>query len=120
MKQPWFGDSIVLVGASYLGYVQWAVADSLPPEVKAIIPNVAEAALTLEFLRPDGLSLETPFGWGVMMDRQEQRGAIPRYARNPGTGEPRATATSLLAAAQQVHHDPERPSAIILPVRQAL
>jgi hypothetical protein len=26
VKQPWFGDSIVLVGPSYLGYVQWAVA----------------------------------------------------------------------------------------------
>ena len=60
VKQPWFGDSIVLAGPSYLGYVQWAVADCLPPEVKAIIPNVTEAALTLEFLRQDGFSLETP------------------------------------------------------------
>jgi uncharacterized protein len=28
VKQPWFGDSIVLAGQSYLGYAQWAVADS--------------------------------------------------------------------------------------------
>jgi uncharacterized protein len=77
VKQPWFGGSIVLIGASYLGYLQWAVADCLPPEVKAI-PNVTEAALTLEFLRPDGLSLETPFGWGVMTDGQERRGAMLR------------------------------------------
>jgi putative CocE/NonD family hydrolase len=78
VKQPWFGSSIVLVGASYLGYVQWAVGDCLPPQVKAIIPNVSEAALTLEFLRPDGLSLETPFGWGVLIDGQARRGAILR------------------------------------------
>ena len=78
MKQPWFGGSIVLFGASYLGYVQWAVADSLPPEVKAIIPNVTEAALTLEFLRADGFSLETPFAWGVMVDGQERRGGMLR------------------------------------------
>ena len=78
VKQPWFGDSIVLAGPSYLGYVQWAVADALPPEVKAIIPNVTEAALTLEFLRPDGFSLETPFGWGVMVERQERRGGMLR------------------------------------------
>ncbi|MEV5839216.1 CocE/NonD family hydrolase [Nocardia sp. NPDC052112] len=71
VRQPWFGDSIVLVGASYLGYAQWAVADRLPPEVKAMIPHVAESALTLEFLRTDGLSLETPFGWGVMVAEQE-------------------------------------------------
>jgi hypothetical protein len=78
VKQPWFGGSIVLVGGSYLGYVQWAVADRLPPEVKAIIPQVTESALTLEFLRPDGLSLETPFGWGVMVSEQERRWAMLR------------------------------------------
>jgi len=77
-KQPWFGGSIVLMGASYLGYVQWAVADSLPPEVKAIIPQITDSALSLEFLRSDGFSLETPFAWGVMTDGQERRGAMLR------------------------------------------
>jgi uncharacterized protein len=77
-KQPWFGGSIVLYGPSYLGYVQWAVADQLPPEVKAIIPVVTNSALTLEFLRGDGLSLETPFGWGIMTDSQEKPGAMLR------------------------------------------
>ena len=78
VKQPWSGDSIVLVGASYLGYVQWAVADRLPPEVKAMIPHNTESALTLEFLRKDGLSLETPFGWGAMMAGQERPFALLR------------------------------------------
>ena len=68
----------MLVGPSYLGYVQWAVADRLPPEVKAMIPHVTESALTLEFLRKDGLSLETPFGWGIMVAGQERRGAMLR------------------------------------------
>jgi putative CocE/NonD family hydrolase len=57
VKQQWFGDSMVLVGMSYLGYVQWAVADSLPPQVKAMIPVVTESALTREFMRADGRSL---------------------------------------------------------------
>jgi putative CocE/NonD family hydrolase len=78
VKQPWFGGSIVLVGPSYLGYVQWAMADRLPPEVKAMIPQVTESALTLDFLRPDAFALETPFGWGVMVDGQERRGAMLR------------------------------------------
>ena len=78
VRQPWFGGSIVLTGPSYLGYVQWAVADGLPAEVKAIIPVVTESACSLEFLRPDGLSLETPFSWGVMTDGQERRGAMLR------------------------------------------
>ena len=76
VTQPWFGDAIVLVGASYLGYVQWAVADQVPPQVKAMIPQVTESGLTLEFLREDGLSLETPFGWGAMVARQERRFAM--------------------------------------------
>jgi putative CocE/NonD family hydrolase len=78
VQQPWFGDSIVLVGPSYLGYVQWAVADSLPPQVKAMIPHNTESALTLEFLRKDAFSLETPFGWGVLTASQERRFALPR------------------------------------------
>jgi hypothetical protein len=78
IKQPWFDGSIVLTGASYLGYVQWAVADRLPSEVKAMIPQMTDSALTLEFLRPDGLSLETPFAWGVMVAGQERRGAMLR------------------------------------------
>jgi putative CocE/NonD family hydrolase len=76
LKQPWLGEAIVLFGASYLGYVQWAVADRLPPQVKAIIPVVTESALTLEFLRADGFSLELPLAWGIQVDGQESRSAI--------------------------------------------
>ena len=50
---------------------------------------------------------------------QVSSGALPRYARNPGTGEARATATTLRAADQEVYHDRAHPCAIILPVRQA-
>ncbi|MDX3195311.1 CocE/NonD family hydrolase [Streptomyces sp. MN03-5084-2B] len=81
VQQPWFGDAIVLTGPSYLGYVQWAVADRLPPQVKAMVPHVTESGLTLEFLREDGLSLETPFGWGVQVATQERRFALFRQRR---------------------------------------
>jgi hypothetical protein len=73
IKQPWFGESMILIGMSYLGVVQWAVADAVPPQVKAMIPAVTESALTLEFLRSDGFSLETPFNWGVQVSGQERR-----------------------------------------------
>ncbi|TYK47816.1 CocE/NonD family hydrolase [Actinomadura decatromicini] len=43
-------------------------------------------------------------------------GAHPKVAANPGTGEPLATATRMVTARQEVFHDPDRPSAIILPV----
>ncbi|MFI1212943.1 CocE/NonD family hydrolase [Streptomyces sp. NPDC020802] len=72
VKQPWCGDAVVLFGVSYLGHAQWAVADQLPSQVKAMIPVVTESALTLEFLRADGMSLETPFGWGVLVGTQDR------------------------------------------------
>ena len=98
VRQPWFGDSIVLVGPSYLGYVQWAVADRLPPEVKAMIPQVTDSALTLDFLRPDAFSLETPFGWGVMIAGEERRLGMVRGLMEEGKTR-RAMSTLPLAAA---------------------
>lgn len=56
------------------------------------------------------------FRAGNRLRLQVSSGAHPRYARNTGTGEPLATATTLLTAQQAVYHDPARPSAVILPV----
>src|SRR6202034_2693523 len=50
---------------------------------------------------------------------QVSSGAHPRYARNPGSGEPLATATTLLTARQAVYHDAAHPSAVLLPVSPA-
>ncbi|XVQ13853.1 CocE/NonD family hydrolase [Spirillospora sp. CA-255316] len=43
-------------------------------------------------------------------------GAHPKVAANPGTGEPLATARASVPALQEVFHDPDRPSAILLPI----
>jgi uncharacterized protein len=59
------------------------------------------------------------FAAGHRIRLQVSSGAHPRYARNPGTGEPLATATTLRSAQQAVHHDPARPSAVLLPVARA-
>ena len=58
------------------------------------------------------------FKAGHRIRLQVSSGAFPRYGRNPGTGEPRATATTLRPGGQEVYHDGAHPSAIILPVRQ--
>lgn len=39
--QPWQDGNIALVGGSYLGLVQWAVADRLPPQVKTMVPTTS-------------------------------------------------------------------------------
>jgi len=44
-------------------------------------------------------------------------GAHPRYARNPGSGEPLGDARNMVVAHQEILHGPQYPSAIILPVQ---
>src|SRR5260221_1307365 len=56
------------------------------------------------------------FHSGHCLRVQISSGAHPRYARNPGSGEPLATATKLLVADQSIYHDPEHPSGIVLSV----
>ena len=58
------------------------------------------------------------FSRGQRIRVQVSSGAHPRFVRNPGTGEPLATATKLQVAEQSVYHDPEHPSFILLPVIQ--
>jgi putative CocE/NonD family hydrolase len=47
---------------------------------------------------------------------QVSSGAFPHFARNPGTGEPTATAARLLTSDNEVLHDPQHPSGIDLPL----
>ncbi len=55
------------------------------------------------------------FRRGHQVRVQVSSGAFPLFARNPGTGDPLATATRLLVANQEVLHDPDHPSGIDLP-----
>jgi uncharacterized protein len=59
------------------------------------------------------------FAAGHRLRVQVSSGAHPRYVRNPGTGDPPATATRLVSAQQEVFHDREHPSAIVLSVLPA-
>nr|WP_245736691.1 CocE/NonD family hydrolase [Micromonospora pattaloongensis] len=56
------------------------------------------------------------FDVGHRLRVQVSGGAHPRYARNPGTGEPLGAAVRLRAGDRVVFHDPSRPSAVFLPV----
>ncbi|WP_200209831.1 CocE/NonD family hydrolase [Micromonospora coerulea] len=56
------------------------------------------------------------FAPGHRLRVQVSGGAHPRYARNPGTGEAFGTAVTLRAGRREILHDPEHPSAIVLPL----
>jgi uncharacterized protein len=57
------------------------------------------------------------FQRGHRLRVQVSSGAHPRFARNLGGGEPLATAVTMHRADQEVWHDSDHPSAIVLPVR---
>jgi uncharacterized protein len=40
-ERPWFSGSLATIGASYLGFTQWALANDVPPELKAMVVQVS-------------------------------------------------------------------------------
>src|ERR671910_3229072 len=101
------------------------LCDVLPSGVSI---NVCDGLFRLEQgeweQQPDGSSRIEIDMWatayrfrrGHSIRLQVSSGAHPRWNRNLGTGEPVATATTMLPAEQTVYHDREHPSAVILPV----
>jgi putative CocE/NonD family hydrolase len=73
--------------------------------------------------RADPVAIEISLWPTSMVFRQGHRirlevasSNFPRYDRNPNTGAPIATATVTAVARQAVHHGPQAPSRIVLPV----
>lgn len=56
------------------------------------------------------------FRTGERLRLQVSSGAHPRFARHLGSSEPLATGAALHVAHQAVYHDPDHPSAILLPI----
>ncbi|WP_344131329.1 CocE/NonD family hydrolase [Luedemannella flava] len=59
------------------------------------------------------------FAAGHRIGVQVSSGAHPRYARNPGTGQPAATAAVTVRAEQEISHGTGHPSRIDLPIRES-
>ncbi|MBA9005175.1 CocE/NonD family hydrolase [Thermomonospora cellulosilytica] len=60
------------------------------------------------------------FRAGHRLRVQVSSGSFPRFARNPGTGEPLGAAVRLLPADQEIFHDPARRSGVTFPVSRTL
>ncbi|WP_369383320.1 CocE/NonD family hydrolase [Streptomyces sp. cg36] len=75
-EQPWFDGNLGTVGASYLGYVQWALALDPPPELKAMVMQVGLHDPHALFHANGALSLENALAVGAGMTYQHQ-GALP-------------------------------------------
>jgi uncharacterized protein len=91
-------------GIRRIGSVGTAATDPRPDEEGFV---ELEVALWPAFHR---------FAAGHRIGVQVSSGAHPRYARNPGTGQPVATATTTVRAEQEISHDCASPSRIDLPL----
>lgn len=72
-EQAWFNGAVGMWGSSYLGIVQWAIADA--PEIKALMPLITSSRLR-EIVFPDGvLDLGLLLRWMAILDVGETRRA---------------------------------------------
>lgn len=75
-EQPWFDGRLATLGPSYLGFVQWALAMDPPPELKAMVVQIAPHDL------PDAVIGRGPFElynlrlWTDILSHQESVGPL--------------------------------------------
>jgi putative CocE/NonD family hydrolase len=77
-EQPWFDGRLAMTGPSYLGYVQWAVADAAGESLRLLCPHITMSNLAAHWYRGGSFALDDALGWSCMVATQEQRGAAFR------------------------------------------
>jgi putative CocE/NonD family hydrolase len=66
-QQDWFSGELAMAGGSYLGFVQWAVAADVGPEMKALVPSITSADFNHFRFQGGSFELESSLGWSTMM-----------------------------------------------------
>ncbi len=80
-RQPWHEGPIGMIGPSYLGLVQWAVAAEAGGELGALAIQVSASQFHAQTYAGGSLSLETAASWLVIVAEQERRAAPIAVAR---------------------------------------
>ncbi len=71
--QPWHAERIGMIGPSYLGLVQWAVASDGGEDLGALAIQVSASQFHGQTYAGGSLSLENAASWMVMVASQERR-----------------------------------------------
>jgi uncharacterized protein len=75
--QDWFSGQVAMMGPSYLGYVQWAIATNSPPEyLKAMVPHITASQFRGVTYPGEALALDSFLSWVYLVSRQEKIGRI--------------------------------------------
>jgi putative CocE/NonD family hydrolase len=80
-RQPWHAGPIGMLGPSYLGLVQWAVAADPEADLSGLAIQVSASQFHAQTYAGGSLSLETAASWLVIVAEQERRAAPIAIAR---------------------------------------
>jgi uncharacterized protein len=70
--QPWFSGVVGMMGASYLGFTQWAVAAEAPSHLKAMAMQVTASQFRGSIYEGESFSLKTALSWIYLIRHQEK------------------------------------------------
>jgi putative CocE/NonD family hydrolase len=71
-EQPWCDGRVAMVGASYLGHTQWAVAPYVDPPLTSVSLNVTSANFSSMFYAHGAPSLANTLNWSALIGKQER------------------------------------------------
>jgi hypothetical protein len=71
--QPWHAGPVAMLGPSYLGFVQWAVAEPAGEDLAAMSVQVSASEFHSQTYAGASLSLETLASWLIIVAMQEHR-----------------------------------------------
>jgi putative CocE/NonD family hydrolase len=80
-EQPWHGERIGMIGPSYMGLVQWAVAPEAGDDLTALAIQASASQFHGQAHAGGSISLETAASWLVLVAAQESRLAPVKAVR---------------------------------------
>jgi putative CocE/NonD family hydrolase len=80
-QQTWFEGRLATYGASYLGFVQWALAMDPPPELVAAVVHVGPHDFSRSAYRHGAFDLYNYVSWSDLVAQQESIGMLHAMAR---------------------------------------
>jgi uncharacterized protein len=72
-QQSWYGGKLAMFGPSYLGYVQWSVAEAAKNDLGALAIQVSTSEFRNHSYAGETFALQTMLVWSHLMTYQEKR-----------------------------------------------
>lgn len=71
--QPWVDGPIGMIGSSYMGLTQWAVANAADGSIGALAPSITASQFHGQAYGGGSISLDTALSWTLIIAAQERR-----------------------------------------------